>query len=97
MELKIREVHEHTVSLDGLAMDFVYEDLDDYINKPTLKDIEDYLEFWLKHFYYDRKTGRGIDYNHLLPQDKEKLLRKFIDIVNDLLSVEGKDELDINV
>ena len=63
-----------------------------YFIKDNLKD---YLEFQLKDSYYDRKLGRGIDYNHLILQDKGKLLRKFIDTVNDLLLGEGKDELDL--
>lgn len=97
MELKVREVYEYLISVDDLAMEFVYEDLDDYINEPTLEDIKDYLKFQLEDSYYDRKMGRGIDYNHLILQDKGKLLRKFIETVNDLLRAEGKDELDINV
>ena len=95
MILKIREVHEYRVDIDYLASNFVHEDLDDYINEPTLEDINDFLEFELKEEFYDYKKGKTMDYNYILPKDKEKLLNLFIEAVNKLLREEGKDELDL--
>lgn len=98
MILKLREVHEYKIDIDDidyLASNFVHEDMEEFINEPTLKDVNDFLEFELEEEFYDYKKGKGMDYNYILPKDKEKLLNLFIEAVNKLLREEGKDELNV--